>query len=129
MEQWKPTKYNGFEISNHGRVRSAQGRIVKVQPKHTVNVSLGYRGAQRKCSVPKMMYEAFVGEVGENYVIVKGDLLRLENLELCSKRSRLRPQVTSKTENEIQMESKKLASLLSMRWASDITYSNWAGGW
>jgi len=128
-EVWADTQYTGFQVSSHGKVRSAHGRLLKVQPKFMVNLSKGLRSEQIKVSVPKMMYQAFIGPVGSNWVTVKDGILRVENLELQSTCTRAKIAITIKHTESIAMDRAGMARLLCSPWVSVSTDTGWAGGW
>ena len=131
MEQWNATGYNGIEVSTHGRVRTTAGRILRTQSNHTVNITIS-RGHQIKVSVPRMMYNAFIGDIGPNYVLVEGDLL-IANLVLhpvAERASRARGKTNkARKSREKNADRIGMAKLLSMPWGSACTYSVWTGGW
>lgn len=74
IEQWKPVVgYEGlYEISNRGRVLSLRsGRVLKVWKHYRggLRITLSKDGVQKMRQIHRMVYESFVGEIPEGYVI------------------------------------------------------------
>ena len=127
-ETWKETRFTGFEVSTHGRVRSPNGRILKHQAGNAVHLSLGTHSSQCKISVPKLMWETFHGDLGDKYALFDGDL-RLENLRLEDRCIRAKEMAIARPVTRTREYVRRMTDLLSMPWGSVSTDTGWVGGW
>lgn len=97
IEEWKDTEYTGYQVSNLGRVRNNQGKILKQQiRKGYCDVGLYIKGVYQPkiVKVHKLVAKAFIPNPNNYPVINHKDENKqnncVNNLEWCTQQYNLR---------------------------------------
>jgi hypothetical protein len=110
-EQWAP--FHGYEVSDHGRVRNGEGKILRLQRtgKGYLRVELAIQGGARKWNVHRIVMLAFRGppEAGQEVNHRNGQKHdnRLENLEYVTPAENSRHAVATGLRRKIRFRRKR----------------------